>query len=152
MKLSQLKKHLNSIAEVNIIQPNGLIVPAHFHITEAGVITKNFIDCGGTVRTEKSISFQIWVANDINHRLTSAKLSKIIELSEPIFNNEDLEVEVEFQTETISRFDLNFDGKNFLLQPKFTDCLAKDNCGVPSNMLVSDNKQQQYCTPGGGCC
>lgn len=27
---------------------NGNSVPEHFHVTEVGIITKDFIDCGGT--------------------------------------------------------------------------------------------------------
>jgi len=32
---------------------NGTMVPEHFHVTEVGVVTKHFIDCGGTVRNER---------------------------------------------------------------------------------------------------
>ena len=157
MKISQFKQHLNDVSELNIIQPNGMFIPKHFHITEAGLTTKNFIDCGGTVRTEKTISFQVWVANDIEHRLEPQKLKKIIGLSEDLFNSEDLEIEVEYQTETISRYGLDFVGNNFVLTNKFTDCLAKDNCGIPpEKMKVSiselQNKPAAACTPGGGCC
>jgi hypothetical protein len=40
-------------------------VPEHFHVTEVGVVTKDFIDCGGTVRHEKVANFQLWDANDL---------------------------------------------------------------------------------------
>lgn len=157
MKISQLKQYLNTVSELNIIQPNGQFIPKHFHITEAGLTTKNFIDCGGTLRTEKTISFQVWVANDTDHRLEPQKLNKIIGLSENLFNNEDLEIEVEYQTETISRYGLEFVGNNFVLTNKFTDCLAKDNCGVPQekqkiSLSELQNKPATSCTPGGGCC
>ena len=61
MKLSTFKQHLDNLKAVNFVQTNGTFVPRHFHVTEAGLITKNFIDCGGTAREEKVINFQVWV-------------------------------------------------------------------------------------------
>ena len=62
MKLSEIKKHLSTATAVNFLLENGTAVPEHFHVTEVGVITKNFIDCGGTVRNEKVANFQLWNA------------------------------------------------------------------------------------------
>jgi len=53
MKLSAFKELVQSVDELKIALPNGDFVPKHFHVTEVGCITKNFIDCGGTVREEK---------------------------------------------------------------------------------------------------
>ncbi len=156
MKLSELKTHLKNVNQVNFVQPNGNYVPRHFHITEAGLVSKHFIDCGGTVRTEKAINFQVWTAKDIDHRLEPNKLLKIISLSENLFGNEDLDIEVEYQTETIGKYGLDFQGENFLLTAKQTDCLAKDNCGVPQDkqklQLAELESSKSCCTPGGGCC
>lgn len=157
MKLSTFKNHLEQLTELNFIQPNGYFVPRHFHITEAGLTTKHFMDCGGTVRTEKTISLQIWVAQDYEHRLTPKKLSGILKTAAPLFENEDLEIEVEYQLETVSRFGLNFNGNNFQMLVKKTDCLAKDTCGVPQEKThkpLSELTPQNSscCTPGGGCC
>jgi hypothetical protein len=157
MKLSQFKFFLNNISQVNFIQPNGTFVPRHFHITEAGLTTKHFIDCGGTVRIEKVISFQVWTANDYEHRLEPQKLMKIISTAEPLFKGEDLEVEIEYQTETISRFRLDFNGQNFLLIATQTNCLAMDQCGIPQEKLKTqlsalNNSQKSDCTPNSGCC
>ena len=156
MKLSQFRNHLDTVSQLNFVQPNGTYVPKHFHITEAGLTTKHFIDCGGTVRTDKTINFQVWVAQDTTHRLEPNKLQKIISLSEKLFGNEDLEIEVEYQTETIGRYGLDIDGENFLLTAKETDCLAKDNCGVSEAKqkleLAELQTEKSCCTPGGGCC
>lgn len=44
MKLSEIKKHLNTVELVNFELENGTPVPEHFHVTEVGVVTKkNFI-------------------------------------------------------------------------------------------------------------
>ena len=156
MKLSQFRNHLDTVSQLNFVQPNGTFVPRHFHITEAGLTTKHFIDCGGTVRTDKTINFQVWVAQDTTHRLEPNKLQKIISLSEKLFGNEDLEIEVEYQTETIGRYGLDIEGENFLLTAKETDCLAKNNCGVPEAKqkleLAELQTEKSCCTPGGGCC
>lgn len=151
MKLSQVKKYLTRLQGVNFELPDGTFVPEHFHVTEVGVVTKHFIDCGGTVRTEKMANFQLWDANDFEHRLKPQKLANIISLSERILGMEDLEVEVEYQGDTIGKYDLEFNGENFVLTPKQTACLAQDKCGIPADKLKS-TQAATTCTPGSGCC
>ena len=155
MKLSEIKSKLNQLDTIAFQLPNGELVPNHFHVTEVGKITKHFIDCGGTVRNEAVVNFQLWNANDYDHRLHPEKLVNIIELSEEVLGIEDLEIEVEYQAETIGKFGLDFDGKNFLLTIKQTDCLAKDNCGIPSEkpkVKLSDLNAEPSCAPSGTCC
>ena len=155
MKLSTIKNHLNNLETVNFKLQNGTLIPAHFHVTEVGIITKKFIDCGGTVREENVANFQLWDANDFDHRLKPSKLLNIIALSEKILGMQDLEVEVEYQGDTIGKFDIDFDGTNFLLLNKITDCLAKDKCGIPAEKIkvkMADLVLENSCKPGGGCC
>ncbi|UFH34292.1 DUF6428 family protein [Flavobacterium acetivorans] len=156
MKLSEIKKQLLTVENVAFILPNGSPVPEHFHVTEVGLITKNFIDCGGTVRKETVVNFQLWDANDFEHRLKPQKLLNIIALSEKVLGIEDYEIEVEYQAETIGKYDLNFNGKEFLLLNKQTACLAEDQCGIPAEKqkvkLSEITSAANSCTPGGGCC
>ncbi|WP_057937772.1 DUF6428 family protein [Algoriphagus resistens] len=156
MRLSEVKQALSQLENIAFQLPDGTLVPTHFHVTEVGKISKHFIDCGGTVRTENVANFQLWDADDYNHRLYPEKLNKIIELSENVLGLEDLEVEVEYQGETIGKFGLEFDGTNFLLVGKQTDCLAKDNCGIPQGkqkLNLSDiPTSANSCAPGSGCC
>lgn len=155
MKLSEIKQKLASAETVNFILPNGTIVPEHFHVTEIGLITKNFIDCGGTVRKETVVNFQLWNANDTEHRLKPQRLLNIIKLSETTLGIEDHEIEVEYQSETIGKYDLDFDGKNFLLLNKKTACLAEDACGIPSEkqkIKIADQNNEPCCSPDGNCC
>jgi Family of unknown function (DUF6428) len=157
MKLSAVKKALESVTEVNFRLPQGSLVPPHFHVTEVGEITKHFIDCGGTVRHERTISFQLWEANDIDHRLKPKKLTDIITLAEKTLGFGDLEVEVEYQADTIGKYGLEFYGKDFVLVSKQTSCLAEDQCGIPQektkvnlSSLITNNPTT--CKPGSGCC
>lgn len=153
MKLSEIKKQLSTAKAVNFQLENGSLVPEHFHVTEIGVVTKNFIDCGGTVRNEKVANFQLWDANDFEHRLKPQKLLNIIALSEKVLGMEDLEIEVEYQAETIGKYDLEFNGNNFVLVSTLTNCLAKDKCGIlPEKPKVNFAKVASTCTPCGGCC
>lgn len=156
MKLSELKNHLNTVSTVNFIQPNGSFVPSYFHITEAGLTSKHFIDCGGTLRAEKTVNFQVWTSKDTDHRLEPTKLLKIISLYEKQFGKEDLDIEVEYQTDTVGKYGIDFQAGNFLLTAKQTDCLAKDNCGIPNDKqtfeLAEAGNDKSCCTPGGGCC
>lgn len=156
MKLSQVKNILKTVESVNFNLPDGTAVPEHFHVTEVGLITKNFIDCGGTVRKENVVNFQLWDANDFEHRLKPQKLLNIIELSEKILGIEDYQIEVEYQDKTISKYDLDFNGTDFVLLNKQTACLAQDQCGIPAEkqkVRLSDmNNEPGCCSPGGSCC
>lgn len=135
--------------------PDNTFVPNHFHITEAGLVTKDFIDCGGTVRTTKTISLQLWTANDYSHRLEPQKFLRILDMAQPLFGDEDSEVNIEYQSATIETYGLETDGVNFLLTPTQTDCLAQEACATlakPKLKLSELNDTNTVCTPGGGCC
>lgn len=149
MKLSEVKNHLARLEAVNFKLEDNSYVPEHFHVTEVGIITKHFIDCGGTVRNEKVANFQLWDANDYEHRLKPKKLMYIIALSERILGMEDLEIEVEYQSDTIGKYDLGFEGKDFILVSKKTACLAQENCGIPEQNI---EKVSSCCSPDSNCC
>ncbi len=156
MKLSEIKSKLSKLDTIAFELPDGSLVPNHFHVTEVGKVTKNFIDCGGTVRQEEVVNFQLWEADDYDHRLHPEKLSNIIELSQKVLGiNDDLLIEVEYQGTTIGKYGLDFDGSNFLLTTKMTNCLAREQCGLPSEkpkVKLSDLKEEPCCSPGGNCC
>jgi len=154
MKLSEVKESLKGIEDLQFKLPKGEFVPSHFHVTEVGMVTKNFIDCGGTQREETVANFQLWSAEDHDHALAPTKLSSIIDLSQKVLKMPDLEVEVEYQNETIGKYSLDFDGKSFQLTNKFTTCLALESCGIPetTNLKAINVSQENSCVPGGGCC
>jgi len=157
MKLSTIKEILPTLENVEFQLEDGSFVPEHFHVTEVGMITKNFIDCGGVIRNEKVVNFQLWNADDFDHRLKPSKLLKIINLSEEKLGIEDFEIEVEYQSTTIGKYNLDFNGKNFVLKNKTTACLAEDACEIPQqkekrNLSELTANQSNSCTPGSGCC
>lgn len=154
MRLSEIKEILTELDNVEFQLENGNMVPEHFHVTEIGEINKKFIDCGGVIRDEKTINFQLWNANDFDHRLKPEKLLQIIKLSEEKLGIEDAEVEVEYQEGTIGKFDLEFNGKQFVLKNKQTACLASDACGVPvqKQKIQLSSLDKSCCTPNSGCC
>ena len=157
MKLSEVKTALKGLETISFQLPDESFVPDHFHVTEIGVITKNFIDCGGVIRTEYKVNFQLWEdEKDIDHNLKPGKLVDIISLSEKALGIEDAEVEVEYQEHTIGRYQLEFDGKKFLLYNTYTDCLARGECGIPDEEDEFVGKingvKTSVCVPGNGCC
>jgi len=155
MKLSEVKAKLNDINELRFKLPTGDYVSSHFHVTEVGQIAKSFIDCGGVIRHEKKVAFQLWEANDYDHRLHPEKLVSIIDLSIDKLEISDSEVEVEYQGSTIQKYGLDFKEGEFLLTTTQTDCLAKDECNVPTEKVkfdLSSLAAENSCTPGGGCC
>ena len=156
MKLSAIKALLPTLDQLTFVVEGGEEVPAHFHVTEVGQIQRDFIDCGGVVRHEKFVNFQLWFAKDTDHRLEPGKLSKIITLSEEQLGLQDAEVEVEYQGATIGRFDLEFDATKslFVLRNKQTACLAEDACGIPAEKIKKPLSSLNVisCAPGSGCC
>ena len=155
MLLSELKEILAQLQEVKFTLENGTQVPNHFHVTEVGKIARHFIDCGGTERKEMVINFQLWTSDDYDHRLSAHQLKGIISLSEQTLKLSDAPIEVEYQGETIGKYGLDFNGSTFILTSKQTDCLAKDNCGIPSKkpkVRLSQLQTQSCCDPSSGCC
>lgn len=155
MKISALKSALKGLSSIIFKLPDGSVLPLHFHVTEVGLITKHFIDCGGTERKETVANFQLWEAGDYDHRLAPQKFLHILDISAPILGSEDLEIEVEYQQSTIGKFGLDFNGSEFLLVPKQTACLAQDACGIPAKKKISLSEltvSSNCCTPGGDCC
>lgn len=154
MKLSQIKNILPTLENTAFQLENGTFVPEHFHVTEVGIITKKFIDCGGVIRNESVVNFQLWNADDYEHRLKPNKLLQIIKLSEEKLGIQDLEIEVEYQNQTIGRYDLDFNGTHFILKNKLTACLAEDACGIPSQskFIELNTNEASCCSPDAGCC
>ena len=155
MHLKEVKEALKGLETLRFKLPNGQYVEPHFHVTEVGAVHKKFIDCRGTVRTESKVNFQLWSANDYDHRLHPEKLISIIEISERQLELAEGEIEVEYQGATIERYGLRFDGIDFCLEALATDCLAQDKCGIPVTkkfISLGELTQGNVCTPGSGCC
>lgn len=154
MRLSEFKNSLQSMDGLKFIMPDGKSVPAHFHITEIGMLNKHFIDCGGKERKESKATMQLWTSVDFHHRLKADKVLQILNRTEKLFNGADPEIEVEYQGETIGRYGLAVENGNFRLTATQTDCLAKDNCGIPVEKVKKKLAEitESCCEPGGNCC
>ncbi|WP_134344257.1 DUF6428 family protein [Flavobacterium psychrophilum] len=157
MKLSEFKNQLENATQLEFVLQNGQKVPSHFHITEIGMITKKFTDCGNTFRISKKATLQLWSSIDFKHRLEPKKVLSIINATYGMFEGEDLEIEIEFQQETVGKFGLEYINNQFLLTNTKTDCLAKDNCGIPTEKtkLKPSELQEntnQCCAPNSNCC
>ncbi len=157
MHFSSFKKALPGLTELRFVLPEGTEIPLHVHLTEVGLVQRSFIDCGNTIRHEKTINLQLWEAEDDAHRLAPGKLLGILRSSEQKLQLPDLEVEVEYQAGTIGRYGLRFAEGAFHLVNKKTDCLAKETCGLPADkprhsLSSLGNKTAEACTPGSACC
>ena len=152
MKSSSFVAYLKQNPALNLrfVLPDEGIVPAHAHITEVGRVDKTFFDCGATFRKTSFLCLQAWVADDTDHRLPAGKLADIIDRAAPLFQGDDLDVELEYEDGFISQFpvhSVSIDGEwaVITLGTKHTDCLAKDICLAPSN-------EPEGCCSGSGCC
>lgn len=151
MKLSEFKVKLRNLETLTFSLENGENIPAHFHITEIGQITKRYIDCGGKIRNEEQISMQIWYSSDTEHRLVPRKLINIIALSERKLAIGDFDIYIEYQGNTIGKYQITFQDEKFILIPTKTTCLAQDHCGIDIPETKIENTAA-CCSPGGNCC
>jgi hypothetical protein len=148
MNLAEFKIALKDLVHPLIYLPSGVAIPAHFHVTELALVSKHFIDCGGVSRLQRKITFQLWVANDTAHRLSSLKWQGIIKKGELDFGFSHEEIEIEYQGNTIERYGLSKVTDGFKLVPLFTECLAPDHCGIPDEQLPTN----ACCKPNRSCC
>ena len=155
MKLSEFITQLASMKHIAFQLEDGSLVPSHFHVTEVGKVNRHFIDCGGKERQETVVNFQLWNADDYDHRLHPEKLQHIVELSQEKLNLPDAEIEVEYQSGTIGKYGIDFKEGAFVLTNKQTACLAEDACGIPEKkprLRISSLSSSNSCAPGSGCC
>lgn len=148
MKLSEFKKKLEQLGQVEFVLQNGQKVPSHFHITEVGMTTKQFTDCGNVFRIQKTATLQLWTSVDFYHRLEPKKVISILQSTEKMFEGEDLEIEIEFQQGTVGKYGLEFIDNKFVLTNTKTDCLAKTSCGVEEKVKTKLSEL----TPEASCC
>lgn len=161
MKIAELKNELNKrpAAHLRFVLPNGDTNPAHAHVTEVARIDKRFIDCGGTLRYDSHCRLQTWFSDDLDHRLTAGKLSKILDMAAPVLGPDDLEVDVEHEIGFITQFPLasvEVKAEEIVLRlsERHTACLAPEKCKPPKkavsefNPLKFDFKHK----PVSGCC
>ncbi len=162
MNLSELKQTLtdNPKKDLQFHLHDDTVIPAHFHITEVGHVAKKFIDCGGTVREEEKALLQIWVTTDEDHRVNAGQLGIIIDHGKPVLPEHDLPVEFEYEHGLLSHFEVTSvkvaDAVQIQLEPKQTDCMAKDVCCVPEDAESITRIRIQGisspCDPTSGCC
>ena len=138
MTLTELKSvlHEHPSSYPRFILPDGGQVPAHFHITEVGHVTKQFIDCGGKLHEKTDTCLlQTYVADDVEHRLDARTFAKILQLGAQILPHDDVPVEIEYDCCVVAQYPIAraaLKGEHIEIQlgKKHTDCLAKAKCGI----------------------
>jgi len=136
MKLAEFVGLLdtNPHMRIEFVLPLYENIPDHFHITEVGIVQKSFVDCGGVVHDHEACVMQIWVGDDVEHRLKPEKLSEILKLGHKKFLLNHLDVEVEYGSDVIRQYFVSsvyLDAgmsMMFMLESKKTICLAPDKC------------------------
>lgn len=58
-KIAELRQVLGGLESISFRLPEERAVTLHTHVTEFGLVTKQFIDCGGVERLERVASFQL---------------------------------------------------------------------------------------------
>lgn len=132
--------------------PNGSPIPVSFHVTEVGRVQKTFIDCGGTLREQVTCQLQVWVGQDVDHRIEAQKAAKIIEKAQSFLPDDSIPVEIEYEDQVLSQYTIlghesRPESVVLKLAHKHTDCLAPELCKLPAKT----SGQKNACGPS-GCC
>ncbi len=158
MKLHELKSLLSEFSDrhFRIKLPGGDTIPRSFHVTEIGHIHKTFIDCGGTLRENRTCQLQIWVGEDFDHRIETGKMAAILEKTAKLLPDESVPVEIEYEDRVISQYtisghDITADAVILNLENKHTECLAPELCGLPAISRLPDISGKFSCS-GPNCC
>ncbi len=151
MQLHELKSVLQDHPRQNVrfVLPTGVEIPAAFHVTEVGQVSKVFVDCGGRVHSDLTCVLQTWIGSDRDHRLSAEKLDRILDLGRSVVATDALDVEVEYEDATISQYPIagwTSRGEALFIDlvSKHTDCLAKERC-LPT-------ADEEACCSTAGCC
>jgi hypothetical protein len=133
MKLFELRSFLERHPNTRprFVLPDGDFIPPHAHVTEVGHVTKNFIDCGGVTGKSESVLLQTHVGLDIDHRLNSGTLAKILELGDRVLPHDQLDVEVEYDRCVVAQYPIEEvnpagDHLDVMLGRRRTRCLAQE--------------------------
>jgi hypothetical protein len=158
MTIATFLSHLQAHADHSLLfqLPDGGLVPSHFHITEIGHVRKRFIDCGGTRREMETCLLQLWVHEDVEHRLLAGKLAEIFSKAGEVLPHHELPVEIEYEDGVVAQFPVESVGLSegrlvFLCGWKHTDCLARGVC-LPGDCAPASAVMSEVCAPGSGCC
>jgi hypothetical protein len=150
MKLSDLKMALlqRPNTSLRFVLPDGECIPAHAHVTEVGHVSKTFIDCGGITGKSETVLLQTHVGNDTEHRLSSNRFAKILELGDRVLPHDQLEVEVEYDCCIVAQYPVigtrsAGDHLDLILGNKRTQCLARERAKI---------EEESSCCAAAGCC
>ena len=159
MKLHEFKALLevNREKAFRLQLPNATAVPISFHITEVALMQKTFIDCGGTLREDKTCQLQAWVGPDEDHRIASGKMAAILELAAKFLTDEDLPLEIEYEQAAISQYpvasaSVNETTVTLQLTNRHTACLAPELCIAPSSLNMTLTASNACGCGPSGCC
>ena len=142
-----LESHPDSFPR--FVLPDGDRIPAHAHVTEVGHVVKNFIDCGGVRARNETVLLQTHVGRDVQHRLRSDRLAKILQLGEGVLPHDQLEVEVEYDCRVVAQYPItqvNPAGEHLdvVLGKRQTQCLA--------NERGKSARAEVCCVTAAACC
>ncbi|RYF10834.1 MAG: hypothetical protein EOO77_20700 [Oxalobacteraceae bacterium] len=162
MTLRELKLILSNAGSLHfrLELPDGPPVPVSFHVTEVGLVRKTFIDCGGTLRESAVCQLQVWVGEDVDHRLEARKAAQILEKAQSFLTDESIPVEIEYEDRVISQYTVegrHVDSESVVLKlaHKHTECLAPELCGLPAKPksgVSPASTSAASCCGTTGCC
>lgn len=137
----------------------GKFVGANYHITEVKNISIDSVNCGGGTEDWNETIIQLWESptekdkKDFMSTYKALSILKKVGRIKPYVLDAEVKFEYSnpaFHTAQLFVSDYELVDKKLIvkLAVEKTDCKAKDICGVPETIEVT----QEACAPGSGCC
>ncbi len=140
MTLSEFKTLLQNNRDkgFRLVLPDKNAVPISFHVTEVAFVQKTFIDCGGTMRENRTCQLQAWVGPDEDHRIAAGKMADVLGCAAHFLPSDDLDLEIEYEDVAISQYpvalaEVSDQFVTLQLTTKHTACLAPELCITPAS-------------------
>lgn len=138
----------------------GLLVGANYHLTEVKATHVDSVDCGGQADSWDETVIQLWESPEELGKKDYMTACKALQILQRVSKVKAFKLNsiVKLEYSNANFHTANLDVKNtvvsgnqviFKLHVISTDCKAKELCGVPEPIEVSEASS---CTPGSGCC
>ncbi len=137
MTLRELKQELaaSNAPALRLFLSGGEEVDPSFHVTEVAKMQRTFYDCGGVLRDRVTCQLQVWIGDDVEHRLSVTKFAGILRKAARFFVDDEVDVEIEMQRGELSLLSLervvdSAAAFELHLTSKQAACLAPERCGL----------------------
>ncbi|MBT8324433.1 MAG: hypothetical protein KJO96_03970 [Winogradskyella sp.] len=142
--------------------PQQFVAP-NYHITEVKHTFIDSVDCGANVDTWSETIIQLWESPEKEEEESYMSSFKALSILNKVGTikpyNKTAELKFEYSNNTfhtahlfVNSYSVEDNKLVVRLGIEPTDCKAKDACGIPETLVVTESSGEPCCSPDGNCC